>query len=87
LPPALHENHPWGKPGIEPPLCEVLADPLVHAIMRCDRVSGAALKSVIVQAQRRLRQRRNPSSQPDSTTQVASIAEFRRVPVGTDIML
>jgi len=45
---------PWGRPGIEPPLREVLADPLVQAVMRRDGVSRAALESVIAHAQRRL---------------------------------
>jgi hypothetical protein len=48
---------PWGKRGSEPPLGEVLADPLVHAVMRCDGVSCAALDSLIARAQRRLRTR------------------------------
>lgn len=47
----------WGKPGTEPPLREVLADPIVHAVMRRDGVSRAALDSVIAGAQRRLRTR------------------------------
>lgn len=42
---------PWSS---EPALCEVLADPLVHAVMRRDGVSRPALESVIAQAQRRL---------------------------------
>jgi len=53
----LGDCPPWGKPGTEPPLCEVLADPLVHAVMRRDGVSRAALDSVIARAQRRLRTR------------------------------
>ena len=55
LPDGLHECQPWDCPGIEPALCEVLADPLVHAVMRRDGVSRAALESVIAGAQRRLR--------------------------------
>jgi hypothetical protein len=47
----------WGEPGAEPPLGEVLADPIVHAVMRRDGVSRAALDSVIAGAQRRLRTR------------------------------
>lgn len=56
LPVALHESQPWGRAGIEPPLREVLADPLIHAIMRCDGVSNAALESVIIRARWRMRQ-------------------------------
>src|SRR3954451_377968 len=56
LPAALHEIQPWARPGIEPPLREVLADPLVQAVMRRDGVSRAALESVVAHAQQRLRQ-------------------------------
>jgi RNA polymerase sigma-32 factor len=56
LPAALHERQPWGSPGIEPRLCEVLADPVIHAVMRCDGVDRAALESVVAHAQQRLRQ-------------------------------
>jgi hypothetical protein len=51
---------PWGRPGSEPSLREVLADPLVHAVMRRDGVSRAALESVIAGAQRRLGPLRRP---------------------------
>lgn len=60
LPGALHECLPWERLGIEPPLCEVLADPLVHAVMQCDGVSRATLDSVIAHAKWRLRQCRGP---------------------------
>jgi hypothetical protein len=46
---------PWGAPGAEPSLREVLADPLVHAVMQRDGVSRAALACLIACAQRRLR--------------------------------
>jgi hypothetical protein len=47
LPSALHEDQPWGKAGIEPQLCEMLADPLVQAVMRSDGISLAALESIL----------------------------------------
>jgi hypothetical protein len=56
LPHALNEHQPWGRPGIEPPLDEVLADPIVQAVMRRDGVSLAALQSVIGHVQLRMRQ-------------------------------
>jgi|tagenome__1003787_1003787.scaffolds.fasta_scaffold12534874_1 hypothetical protein len=46
----------WSGPGTEPRLHEILADPIVHALMRCDGVSGAALESLIAQARRAMRQ-------------------------------
>jgi hypothetical protein len=62
VPSTLHEAQPWGKPGIEPTLSEVLADPLVQALMRRDGVSRTALESVIGHAQRRLRRCDRPCS-------------------------
>src|SRR4051812_24176842 len=73
LPEALYEGQPWSKPGIEPTLCEVLADPIVQAVSRRDGVSRAALESVIAHAQQRLRQHRGPGLLPRATTIGASI--------------
>jgi hypothetical protein len=50
--------------GSEPSLCEVLADPIIRAVMQCDGVSLVALGSVIARARRRLRDM--PSSGPSS---------------------
>jgi hypothetical protein len=61
LPGALHSHQPWGLPGIEPPLCEVLTDPIVLAVMWSDGVTLTALNSVIADARRR-RQLRSPTS-------------------------
>ena len=52
LPCALHKRQPWGGPGIEPRLCEMLADPVMQAIMRSDGVSRAALEAFIAEARR-----------------------------------
>ena len=49
---ALHMHQPWGVPGIEPPLREVLTDPLVRAVMRRDGVSLAALESLVAAVRR-----------------------------------
>jgi hypothetical protein len=84
LPGALHESQPWGRPGIEPTLRDVLADPLVHAVMRRDGVSVAALQSLIAQVGWRLR---HSSARGNAMRQSASVAEFRRAPAGTDIKL
>jgi hypothetical protein len=85
LPRALHESQPWGRPGVEPALSDVLADPLVHAVMRRDGVSGAALQSLIVQVGWRLRH--SSARDNTTTTHCTSVAEFRRAPAGTDIEL
>lgn len=37
----------WSEAGVEPDLAEVLADPLVHRVMRRDGVTLAELKAVI----------------------------------------
>lgn len=52
---ARRERRAGGGFGSEPPLREVLADPIVQAVMRRDGVSLAALGSVIARARQRLR--------------------------------
>ncbi len=54
-PPCAASRDPWARAGIEPRLEDVLADPLVHQIMRYDQVTESALRSVIGRAQARLR--------------------------------
>jgi hypothetical protein len=67
LPRALHEKQPWGRPGIEPPLSEVLEDPIVQAVMWRDRVSRAALQAVIAYVSPWVRQApRSGSSSPSA---------------------
>jgi hypothetical protein len=51
----MTSNRPWRKAGEEPDLAEVLADPLVHLVMRRDGVSLAQLQSVITHARAALR--------------------------------
>jgi hypothetical protein len=43
-------NRAWQEAGVEPDLCDVLADPLVHAVMRRDGVSQAQLRHVVTRA-------------------------------------
>jgi hypothetical protein len=45
-----------GRFSVEPPLCAVLDDPIVQAVMRSDGVSLAALQSAIAETRRQLRQ-------------------------------
>ena len=45
----------WLRPGAEPLLGEVLADPLVHLVMRRDGVSQTQLRGIIARAQACLR--------------------------------
>jgi hypothetical protein len=47
--------HAWSEAGTEPPLAEVLADPLVHQVMRRDGVTPSELQRIIRQAQAQLR--------------------------------
>lgn len=54
LPAALHETQPWGKAGVEPSLGELLADPSIRAVMRCDGVTAASLEAIIDEAKRRM---------------------------------
>ena len=52
----MMSNRLWRKAGEEPDLAEVLADPLVHLVMRRDGVSRAQLEAVIAQAQAALQE-------------------------------
>ena len=45
---------PWAGAGIEPSLAEVLADPLIHLIMRRDGVTPPELRAVVDAAKARL---------------------------------
>jgi hypothetical protein len=46
----------WVRGGAEPALEELLADPVLHLVMRRDRVSLAELRGIIVAAQVRRRE-------------------------------
>lgn len=46
--------HRWAVSGVEPALCDILADPLVHLVMRRDGVTPAALRAVLTGARTRL---------------------------------
>jgi hypothetical protein len=50
-PGAKAPREAWLEAGQEPRLAEVLADPLVHLVMRRDGVSRAELEAVIAAAQ------------------------------------
>ncbi len=50
----LCQRQPYGVAGIEPDLCEVLEDPLVHLVMRRDGISPADLKAVMLRARAKL---------------------------------
>ena len=48
---SLASMQRWQDAGEEPALAEVLADPLVHQVMRRDGVSLQQLRAVIAEAQ------------------------------------
>lgn len=50
-------NDPYSDGGTEPPLDDLLHDPVTEAIMRRDGVSLASLQSLIVAARKELRSR------------------------------
>jgi hypothetical protein len=88
LPRALHEQQPWGRPGIEPPLSEVLADPIVQAVMRRDGVSLGALKSVIAHVLPWVHQApRSGSSSPSAPPAGERRLEPRSLPSGSGALL
>jgi hypothetical protein len=51
----MMSNRLWRNAGEEPDLADVLADPIVHLVMRRDGVSLAQLQSVIARARAALR--------------------------------
>lgn len=53
-PSPLSRRQPWGVAGVEPKLCDLLDDPLIHLVMRRDGVTRAELRAVIRDAQRAL---------------------------------
>ncbi len=46
-------HHAWREAGKEPSLREVLADPLVHLVMRRDGVTLTQLEAVLARAKER----------------------------------
>ncbi len=48
---------PWGEAGSEPKLSDVLADPLVHLVMRRDGLKRADVEAAVALGQRQLRRR------------------------------
>jgi hypothetical protein len=57
MPTATIGAHGYEEAGIEPSIAEVLAEPIVHAVMRRDSISEATLIGVIKEARKRLEQR------------------------------
>jgi hypothetical protein len=47
----------WSSYGIEPDLTEVMADPLVHLVMRRDRIGQQDVWQAVAEARMRLSQR------------------------------
>jgi len=59
-PAPIRRDGRWSSAGTEPDLAEILADPIVHLVMRRDRVTDEALRHVIAVAQAVLRSRLCP---------------------------
>ena len=49
-PPVEAAPEPWRATGLEPPLEDMLADPIVQAVMACDGVSEGELRAVVAAA-------------------------------------
>jgi len=45
----------WGVPGREPSIAEMLADPLVHAVMRRDGIGACQVMAAVHEARTHLR--------------------------------
>jgi hypothetical protein len=50
-------NGPWSEAGSEPKLADVLADPLVHLVMRRDGLARADVEAAVAFGQRQMRRR------------------------------
>ena len=48
---------PFARAGDEPALSDLLADPVLHTLMRCDRLSEGDLRSAIERGRAALRLR------------------------------
>lgn len=57
MPKQTLAGHAYDEAGIEPSIAEVLAEPIVHAVMRRDSISEATLVGVIKEARKRLEER------------------------------
>ena len=44
----------WLRPGAEPPLEELLADPMMRALLACDRITTDDVRAVAKRARERL---------------------------------
>lgn len=54
----------WATAGIEPSLAEVLSDPILHQVMRRDRLSLDMIHSAIRRGQEALRRRAERTAAP-----------------------
>ena len=61
VPVRIEEEGAYARGGVEPPLREVLRDPIVRALMRGDGVGPAEVRRVL----RAARRRRPPGQTPD----------------------
>jgi hypothetical protein len=50
----MTESHLWAKPGIEPPLAELLSDPITQAVMAVDGVKVHEVLAIIDRVQARV---------------------------------
>ena len=45
-------KQPWAKAGVEPPLQEVLADPIVASLMKADRITRRDIQAAMAREPR-----------------------------------
>ena len=55
--PMTAKVDPFARAGDEPALSDLLADPVLHTLMRCDRLSEGDLRSAIERGRAALRLR------------------------------
>ncbi len=52
---ADSDRHYWIDSGIEPALADLLSDPIMHAVMRADRIRVQDVLATVAEARHRLR--------------------------------
>ena len=51
----MHQMNLWATSGVEPSLSELFADPILHLVLRRDRITLAEVHAAVGAAQCRLR--------------------------------
>lgn len=64
----------WATAGVEPSLAEILSDPILHQVMRRDRLSPEAVRAAIRAGQEALRRRTERATAPTEAPDAPGLA-------------